>query len=50
MNARTHTYIIHILISITIKNNYREETENKMGKTNLDVVASQGLSWTWYLG
>ena len=34
---------------IIIGNNYKAEMENKMGKTTLDEVASQGLS-KWYLG
>lgn len=29
---------------IIIGNNYKAEMENKMGKTTLDEVASQGLS------
>lgn len=44
MNEYSHTYIIRILMYVTIGNKYKAKIENKMRKTNLDGGASKGLS------
>lgn len=43
MNAATHAYIILILTYIIIRNNYKANIENILGKTNLDGMANKGL-------